>query len=65
MAELISRLPCSVHVDLHKKYNFKILKQSFDKKENTLDRNDLAKRFKDLSEDDLTTSGMYILSQKA
>ncbi|MEZ4803452.1 MAG: hypothetical protein R2797_11830 [Gelidibacter sp.] len=62
--ELISRLPCSAHVALHHKYNFKILKQVFDKKGNKLSKKDLATRFKELSNEDLTTSGMYILSQK-
>jgi len=62
--EMISRFPCSKHINLHHKHHFKILKKFVEKKENILSKSDLAKRFKDLSQDDLTTSGIFILSQK-
>lgn len=61
---LINRQPLSKHLELHEKYGFEILERQQAKKENRLDRESLAERFRDLSDEDLTTSGVYLLSGK-
>jgi hypothetical protein len=61
---LINRQPFSYHIDLHYKYGLKVLKKSLEKMKNDLSKNQLSKRFEALNDDELTTSGMYILSQK-
>lgn len=62
---LINRHPFSYHVDLHHKNGFIILRQLFAKSKNNLAKNKLSKKFSILTDDDLSTSGMYILSQKS
>lgn len=61
---LINRQPLSKYLELHDKLGLKILVQQKAKSENMLDRKILAKRFRHLSDEDLTTSGAYILSTK-
>lgn len=61
---LINRQPYSAYLDLHRKYGFRILIDESVKKENRIDLNALSKRFRALSEEDRTTSGVYILSAK-
>jgi SAM-dependent methyltransferase len=61
---LINRLPYTSHLGFHNKYHFNVLKKSFVKMKNDLSLKKLAKRFMNLTEDELTTSGMYILSRK-
>lgn len=61
---LINRQPFSYHINLHAKFGFKILEKSFVNMENNLSKKQLSKRFRTLTEEDLTTSVMYILSQK-
>lgn len=61
---LINRQPCSHHLNLHSKYGFKILKKSVVIMDNNLQKKKIAKKFKELSEEDLTVSGLYVLSQK-
>ncbi len=61
---LINRQPLSRHIEMHTKYGFRILKNEIVRMKNNLDRNNLADKFKSLSEEDITTSGAYILSEK-
>ncbi len=61
---LINRQPFSHYIDLHHKHGFKILSMSLDKMQNSLSRKQLSSKFRYLNEEDLTTSGMHILSQK-
>ena len=61
---LINRIPYSKHIELQKKHNFKILKDSPVKMDNFITKKQLSKKFKNLSEEDMTTSGTYILSEK-
>ncbi len=61
---LINRLPYSVHLELQKKNNFKILKSIPVKMNNTIPKHQFAKKFKNLSEEDMTTSTAYLLSKK-
>lgn len=61
---LINRQPLSAYLELHSKYGFHIFESQQVKRENRLERTNLADRFKNLTEDDLTTSGLYVLSGK-
>jgi hypothetical protein len=61
---LINRQPYSDHIELHSKYGFEILEKSIVKLKNSLTKEQLSKRFKTLTDEELTTSGMYILSKK-
>lgn len=61
---LINRQPFSKHIELHLKYGFKILVKVPVKLKNKLNINQLSSRFKKLSEEDITTSEVYILSKK-
>jgi hypothetical protein len=60
---LINRCPLSTHIDLHAKYGFTILEITCDKMITDIRRKHLAQRFKELSEKDLITSGVHILSR--
>ncbi|MDR1371047.1 MAG: class I SAM-dependent methyltransferase [Dysgonamonadaceae bacterium] len=61
---LINRQPHSKHVEMNLKHGFKIIEDKPVKLENKLSKNQLSKKFKNLSEDDLSTSTAYILSKK-
>jgi len=61
---LINRHPFSYHTELHSIYGFKILEESFVKLKNNLTKKQLSKRFKILTDEEITTSEMYILSKK-
>ncbi len=61
---LINRQPYSVHQQLHKKHGFSILKDLPKIMANNIPRNKFAERFRDLSEEDMTTSEAYMLSVK-
>lgn len=60
----INRQPLSRHIHLHASNGFEIISQSLSKKENKLNKVALASEFTALSEEDITTSGVYILSKK-
>lgn len=60
---LINRHPFSKHIELHLKYGFKILLNVPVYLENKLNRNQLSSKFRSLSDEDITTSGAYILSK--
>ncbi|HLN55286.1 MAG TPA: hypothetical protein VK207_04790 [Bacteroidales bacterium] len=61
---LINRQPVSGHLELLRKFGFEIIARQDVKKENRLDRKILAERFRGLSDEDLKTSGTYLLSKK-
>lgn len=61
---LINRQPCSKHIELHSKHGFKIIENKPTKLKNKLNPNQLSNKFKNLSDKDITTSGVYILSKK-
>lgn len=61
---LINRLPYSVHRELQKKHGFKILKELPVTMANHIKKNRFSQRFRDLSEEDMTTSEAYMLSMK-
>jgi hypothetical protein len=61
---LINREPISKHIELLFKYGFKLLINIPIKMENQLDRNQFSSKFKNLSEEDIITSGTYILAKK-
>lgn len=61
---LINRQPYSVHKQLHKKHGFRILKELPIIMTNDIPRNKFSRRFRNLSEEDMTTSEVYMLSVK-
>ncbi|HEX2922119.1 MAG TPA: hypothetical protein VHO50_13225 [Bacteroidales bacterium] len=61
---LINRQPLSTHIEMHKRHGFEILTNESIKSFNKLDPDVLSKRFRGLSEEDRTTSGVYVLSRK-
>lgn len=60
----LNRCPASVQLGIHEKYRFRVLEYIPKTVGNTLSRKELAKKFRDMQEDDLTTRGVYILSEK-
>ena len=60
---LINRQPLSYQVDMHTKYDFDILTKKSVPFENELPREKLASNFQELSEEDLTTSVVFLLSE--
>jgi hypothetical protein len=62
---IISRHPLSAHLQKHAHYKFKILESIANTKDTHLKRSQLAKAFKGLSDEDLTTNNIYILSIKS
>lgn len=61
-AYLLNRAPRSEHSRLLQDCGFTIVKEDVTRATSTLRRSDLAGRFSNLSEDDLTTSGTFILA---
>lgn len=61
---LINRLPYSVNLELQKKHGFRILKERPLIMANDIPRHKFSERFRNLSEQDMTTSEAYILSIK-
>jgi len=60
----INRLPLSAHLDMIKAAGFRVLNVSPAKQASDIGRTHLAKRWKDLSQDDLETAGAHILAEK-
>ena len=56
----INRAPLSVHADLLKEHGFTIRTQIDQKRESAIRRAELASRFRGMSEDDMTTSSVFI-----
>lgn len=61
---LVNRQPLSKYLELHRKYGFEVLIEEAVKLENKLDIHTFSKEFRNLSQEDLTTSGVYLLSRK-
>ena len=61
---LINRQPCSTHLNLHAQNKFKVIQKTVFKKENNLNRSQLDPQFNHVTTEDLTISGLYILSKK-
>lgn len=59
---LLNREPRSTHVRQLESNGFKLLMEKAVTSESALNRRSLARRFRDLSDEDLTTSGTYMLS---
>jgi SAM-dependent methyltransferase len=60
----INRMPHSMHMQLFKENNFNILFQRIENTKSELARKRLAKKYRSLSDDDLNTSGTYLVAQK-
>lgn len=61
---LINRVPCSGHIKLHNENNLKILIDIKVNKSSTIEQVELARKFSYLTDTDLQTSGVYLLSVK-
>lgn len=61
---LFNRLPYSEYLNYQSTYGFETIILEKSRNENHLKREQLAEKFRNLSEDDITTSGVYILSRK-
>lgn len=60
----INRMPHSKHIQFFRDNYFKILFLRIENTESTLLKNRLAKKYRSLSDDDLNTSGAYLIAQK-
>lgn len=61
---LLNRMPHSEHIRLLQEQGFAMVAEKLVKSASKLTRAQLAARFKNLSDDDLTTSGAFILAQQ-
>jgi len=61
---LINRKPYSFHINLQQKIGFQIISSIKDKQASGVKRKHLAYEFKEISDDDMTTSSAFILSVK-
>ncbi len=61
---LLNRAPCSVHIDHMKMRGFEILAVDRTTDRSGIKTEEVAPRFKDLSEEDLITSGVIIIAKK-
>ncbi len=61
---LINRLPISKYLEFHEKYGLEILQKEPYYMDNKLSKNQMSPRFRNLSGEDITTSGVYILAKK-
>ena len=61
---IINREPYSRHIELMKKYGFEVISEDIMRKENKLKKSQLAKRFKNLTKDDLETWSTVIVGRK-
>lgn len=61
---LLNRHPHSTHIRLMQKYGFQVVSDMKVKSDSLIQRKDLSPRFKDISDDDLTTSGAFIQAVK-
>jgi hypothetical protein len=61
-AYLLNRAPHSRHLALLAKHGFEVVDQRRTKTASELSRRQLAPRFRGLTEDDLTTSGAFIVA---
>jgi len=60
---LINRQPCSVQLAALARAGFELCLEKRVRSESPVTRGQLARRFRDLSDDDLTTSGVYLLAR--
>lgn len=61
---LINRQPCSVHMELMKENGFEVICHLKKHRTDGIQRSQLASRWMDISNDDLTCSGTFIVAQK-
>jgi len=61
---LLNRLPCSAHLDLAEENNFEIVLTKRIKASSKIKRESLNKKFKNISDEDLETSGVFFIARK-
>ena len=62
---LLNRRPCSEHIALIEKHGFEIIELMKKHRDDGIDRSRLTGRWKELSDDDLTCSDLYVIARKA
>jgi SAM-dependent methyltransferase len=61
---LLNRMPCSIHIDLLHKHGFEIVHLMKNQRGVGIDRSRLSKRWRTLSDDDLSCSDLYLIAKK-
>jgi hypothetical protein len=61
---LLNRQPASAHLEAARQAEFEILSESVVRKEGGIRRSELAPRFRGISEDDLTISGLFLVARR-
>lgn len=61
---LLNRQPCSVHLDLLQRHGFEIVHLMKKHRQDGIDRSRLARKWRELSDDDLTCSNFYLIAKK-
>jgi SAM-dependent methyltransferase len=61
---LLNREPLSEYIRVHLKHGFRILLRETVNLVNNLKKSDMAEKYRTMSDEDLSTSGIYILSRK-
>lgn len=61
---LINREPYTTHLKMMKEAGFEVMVSDKDSATNSLQRSELAPRFAHLSDDELTTSGLFVIARK-
>jgi hypothetical protein len=61
---LLNRAPKSTHITLMKKNGLTVLQEDNVEMPSTFKQNKLAKRFREMSDEDLTCSGVFVIAQK-
>lgn len=61
---LINRLSYQAHLDLMKETGFQVIRTTLDNRESQLTRKNLARRFRDMSDKELSTAAMFFQAKK-
>ena len=61
---LINRLSYQAHLDLMKEVGFRVIRSTLASRESQLKRANLARRFRDMSDRELSTAAMFMVAKK-
>jgi len=61
---LINRFPYKAHLDLMKETGFRVIRTTLNNRESQLKRKNLARRFRDMSDKELSTAAMFFQANK-
>lgn len=63
-SQCINREPCSTHMRLLSEHGFSVRRRIVRSSVSAIHRSDLSRRFRGMSHDDLTTSGVFVVGEK-